>query len=324
MVGFFNLYTRDIMPQTAIYTERTLIERVRALGAKIGRTPLHRVSKLHVKPGVTVYAKKEWEQLSGSVKARAAYNIFRHAIETGQLTEDKILLDATSGNTGIAYATIGKALNIRVSLCLPENASQERKDILRSLGAEIIFTSKFEGTDGAQQAAKKLAIEEPGKYFYADQYKNDNNWKAHYYTTGPEIIDALPNLTHFVTGLGTSGTFVGTGRKLKDWKPSIQLISLQPESALHGLEGWKHMETAIVPKIYDPFLADSELEISTEETYETLKAAYKNEGLLLSPSSAANLAGALRVAGQIEKGIIVTMFPDNADKYSEVIKKLIP
>jgi cysteine synthase B len=312
------------MPQTAIYTESTLVERVHALGAKVGRTPLHRISKLHVKPGVTIYAKKEWEQLSGSVKARAAYNIFRHAIESGQLTQEKILLDATSGNTGIAYATIGKALNIRVSLCLPENASQERKDILRSLGAEIIFTSKFEGTDGSQVEAKKLALAEPEKYFYADQYKNDNNWKAHYYTTGPEIIDALPNLTHFVAGLGTTGTFVGTGRRLKDWNPSVQLISLQPDNALHGMEGWKHLETAIVPKIYDPFLADSELEIGTEETYETLKAAYKHEGLLLSPSSAANLAGALRVAGQIEKGVILTVFPDNADKYSEVIKKIIP
>lgn len=312
------------MPHTAFYTESTLIERVRALGARVGRTPLHRISKLHVKPGVTIYAKKEWEQLSGSVKARAAYNIFRHAIESGQLTEEKILLDATSGNTGIAYATIGKALNIRVSLCLPENASQERKDILRSLGAEIIFTSKFEGTDGAQQAAKRLALDEPEKYFYADQYKNENNWKAHYYTTAPEITEALPGITHFVAGLGTTGTFVGTGRRLKDWKPSIQLISLQPNNALHGLEGWKHMETAIVPKIYDPFLADTELEISTEETYEILKAAHRHEGLLLSPSSAANLAGALKVAEQIEKGIIVTVFPDNADKYSEVIKKLIP
>jgi S-sulfo-L-cysteine synthase (O-acetyl-L-serine-dependent) len=312
------------MPHTAIYTESSLIERVGVLGARVGRTPLHRIAELHVKAGVTIYAKKEWEQLSGSVKARAAYNIFRHAIESGQLTEDKILLDATSGNTGIAYATIGKALNIRVTLCLPENASQERKDILRSLGAEIIFTSKFEGTDGSQQAAKRLALDEPEKYFYADQYKNDNNWKAHYYTTGPEIIDAVPGITHLVTGLGTSGTFVGTGRRLKEWKPSIQLISLQPDNALHGLEGWKHMETAIVPKIYDPFLADAELEISTEETYETLKAAHKYEGLLLSPSAAANLAGALKVASQIEKGIIVTVFPDNADKYSEVIKKLIP
>jgi S-sulfo-L-cysteine synthase (O-acetyl-L-serine-dependent) len=312
------------MQQATLYRDTILLEKVRQLNARIGKTPLHRITKFPLKPGVQLYAKKEWEQLSGSVKARAGYNIFKQAIEQGQLTRNKTLLDATSGNTGIAYATIGKLLNIRVSLCLPENASQERKDILRSLGADIIFTSKFEGTDGAQQMAKRLAAEEPHKYFYADQYKNDNNWKAHYYSTGPEIIEALPAVTHFVAGLGTTGTFIGTGRKLKAWNPGIQLVSFQPDSALHGLEGWKHMETAIVPKIYDPSLADDELTISTEETYETLKAAYRLEGLLLSPSSAANLAGALRVAAQIEQGVIVTMFPDNADKYSEVIKKLIP
>lgn len=310
--------------EVATYIETNLIDKVRALGARVGRTPLHRINNLPLKPGVTVYAKKEWEQLSGSVKARAAYNIFRTAIEQGQLTKDKILLDATSGNTGIAYAAIGKMLDIKVSLCLPENASQERKDILRSLGAEIIFTSKFEGTDGAQQKAKLLAAEHPDKYFYADQYKNDNNWKAHYFSTAPEIISEVPGITHFVAGLGTTGTFVGTGRKLKEWKPSVQLISLQPDTALHGLEGWKHMETAIVPRIYDDSVADEEDWISTEETYATLQQAHKHEGLLLSPSSAANLAGALRIAGRISKGVIVTVFPDNADKYSEVIKKLIP
>jgi S-sulfo-L-cysteine synthase (O-acetyl-L-serine-dependent) len=171
--------------------------------------------------------------------------------------------------------------------------------------------------------AKKLAAEHPGEYFYADQYKNDNNWKAHYYSTGPEIIEAVPGITHFVAGLGTTGTFMGTGRKLKAWNPLVQLISMQPDSALHGLEGWKHMETAIVPRIYDASLADENLEITTEETYHILKEAYRLEGLLLSPSSAANLAGALRVAEQIDEGTIVTIFPDNADKYSEVIKKLI-
>lgn len=308
----------------ATYIKNDLVEEVHALSARVGRTPLHRITHLPLKAGVSLYAKKEWEQLSGSVKARAAYNIFRTAIEQGHLTRNKILLDATSGNTGIAYATIGKLLNISVSLCLPENASQERKDILRSLGAEIIYTSKFEGTDGAQQKAKQLANDDPEKYFYADQYKNENNWKAHYFTTAPEIIEELPGVTHFVAGLGTTGTFVGTGRKLKEWKPSIELISLQPDTALHGLEGWKHLETAIVPKIYDASVADAEGTISTEETYRVLQSAYIHEGLLLSPSSAANLAGALRVADRIDKGVIVTIFPDNADKYSEVIKKLIP
>ncbi|HEY0679647.1 MAG TPA: cysteine synthase family protein [Chitinophagaceae bacterium] len=312
------------MQDLATYKETPLIEKVRLLGSRIGRTDLHRITGFPVKKGVSIFAKKEWEQLSGSVKARAGYNIFRQAIEKGELTRNKILFDATSGNTGIAYATIGKLLNIRVTLCLPENASQERKDILKSLGAEIIYTSRFEGTDGSQQMAKRLAAEHPERYYYADQYKNDNNWKAHYYTTGPEIIEALPSITHFIAGLGTTGTFIGTGRKLKAWKPDVQLISMQPESAMHGLEGWKHMETAVVPTIYDPSLADAELTISTEETYETLKAAYRNEGLLLSPSSAANLTGALRLAQEIDEGVIVTVFPDNADKYGEVIKKLIP
>jgi cysteine synthase B len=308
---------------TATQTDTTLLERVRLLGSEVGHTPLHPVTRLFSKPGVSIYAKKEWEQLSGSVKARAAYNIFKNAIEKGYLSRDKILLDATSGNTGIAYATIGKRLQVPVTLCLPENASKERKEILRALGAEIIYTSRFEGTDGAQQLAKALATEYPDKYYYADQYKNDNNWKAHYHSTALEIAEALPGVTHFVAGLGTTGTFVGTGRRLKELDPRITLISLQPDSALHGMEGWKHMETAIVPAIYDDNVADDNWEIGTEEAYATLKAAYEQEGLLLSPSAAANLAGAIRVAQQLEQGTVVTIFPDNADKYSEVIHKIL-
>lgn len=299
-----------------------LAENVRHLQTKIGRTPLHRVTRLLNKPGVTIYAKKEWEQLSGSVKARAAYYIFRDAIEKGALTPDKILLDATSGNTGIAYATIGRQLHIKVALCLPENASRERKEILESLGAQIIYTSKFEGTDGAQAVAKELAATFPDKYFYADQYKNENNWKAHYYSTAPEILEVLPGITHFVAALGTTGTFVGTGRRLKEINPAIHLTSLQPDNPLHGMEGWKHLETAVVPGIYDDTVADANLEIGTEEAYDMMKKAYKEEHLLLSPSAAANLAGAIKVAEQLEHGIVVTVFPDNADKYSEVIKKL--
>jgi len=262
-------------------------------------------------------------QLSGSVKARAAYNIIRKAIESGDLSRRRTLLDATSGNTGIAYAHIAKQLGIPVALCLPENASQERKDILQSLGVRLILTSRFEGTDGAQQVAKSLAEEDPETYYYADQYKNQNNWKAHYHTTATEIYNALPRITHFIAGLGTTGTFVGTGRRLRELKPSIQLISLQPDFALHGLEGWKHMETALVPKIYDPSVADANYEVSTEEAHDMIKAAYKYEGLLLSPSSAANLAGAIRIAQQLDEGTLVTVLPDNADKYSEIIKKLL-
>jgi S-sulfo-L-cysteine synthase (O-acetyl-L-serine-dependent) len=301
-----------------------LVSAVRALETVVGHTPLHRVTGLFRHDRVHVYAKKEWMQLSGSVKARAAYSIIRKAIEEGQLTREKILLDATSGNTGIAYAHIAKRLGIPVALCLPENASWERKEILQGLDVELILTSRFEGTDGAQDVARELALQSPDKYFYADQYKNDNNWKAHYHTTAPEIIEALPGITHFVAGLGTTGTFVGTGRRLRELKPEIRLISLQPDAALHGLEGWKHMETAVVPEIYDPCVADVNEEVSTEEAHAMIRAAHEKEGLLLSPSAAANLVGAIRVAQRLQEGTVVTMLPNNADKYSEIIQKLLP
>ncbi|MDP4149577.1 MAG: cysteine synthase family protein [Bacteroidota bacterium] len=300
-----------------------LLPAVQALEKRIGHTPLHAVTHLFQRRNVQLFAKKEWMQLSGSVKARAAYQIIRKAIESGELNRQTTLLDATSGNTGIAYAHIARLLNIPVALCLPENASRERKDILQSLGVRLILTSRFEGTDGAQQTAKAMALENPSAYFYADQYKNPNNWKAHYHTTAPEIFSALPGITHFVAGLGTTGTFTGTGRRLRELNPSIRLISLQPDSALHGLEGWKHMETAIVPRIYDPTLADANYEVSTEEAYEMMRAAHRHEGLLLSPSSAANLAAAIKVGEQLESGIVVTVFPDNADKYGEVIQKVL-
>ncbi len=300
-----------------------LLERIRLASGEIGNTPLHHFSRMPMKPGVELYAKKEWKQIGGSVKARAAYFIIRAAVERGLLHEGKSLLDATSGNTGIAYAAIGKKLGLKVTLCMPENASRERKEILESLGAEIVLTSRFEGTDGAQLVARQMAEKDPGKYFYADQYKNENNWKAHYYTTAEEIVSAVPDITHFIAGLGTSGTFMGTGRRLKELRPTIQLISLQPDSAMHALEGWKHMETAAVPAIYEPTLADEEMEVGTEEAFDMLKKVLQVEGLLISPSSAANLAGALRFAERIDKGVIVTVLPDNADKYGDVIRKLL-
>ena len=306
-----------------VLISETLLDKVKSLRRQVGNTPLHQFTKLFSKKDVLLFAKKEWRQLAGSVKSRPAYYIFRTAIENGWLNENKTLLDATSGNTGIAYASIGKELGIAVTLCLPENASQERKEILRSLGAEIILTSKFEGTDGAQQVAKELATKYPDKYYYADQYKNESNWKAHYHTTAIEIYNELPGITHFVAGLGTTGTFTGTGRRLKEYNPAIHLTSLQPDSALHALEGWKHMETAVVPAIYDPSVADENLEVSTEEAYEMLKAVLKHEGLLLSPSSAANIAGAIRVAKKLDKGIVVTVLPDNGDKYGDIIKKIL-
>jgi len=304
-------------------SNKALLKRLQELGSEVGNTPLVPLQNIFRKQQVKIYAKQEWKQLSGSVKCRAAYHIIKDAIENYELDEDIALLDATSGNTGIAYAAIGQRLGINVTLCLPENASKERKEILLSLGAEIIYTSKFEGTDGAREVAKELAAENPDKYFYADQYKNENNWRAHYETTALEIFNQVPGITHFVAGLGTTGTFVGTGRRLRELNPNIQLISLQPDSALHALEGWKHLETAAVPPIYDAGVADHNIEVSTEEAYHHLKAILKNEGWLVSPSAAANVAGAIKVAEKIKVGIVVTVLPDNADKYGDVIKKIL-
>jgi len=301
----------------------TLTDQLLQTGKKIGKTPLLPIRNLHPNKNVHIYAKAEWLQLSGSVKARAAFRIIRHAIGQGALDESKTLLDATSGNTGIAYAAIGKELGISVALCLPENASRERKEILEALGATIILTSKFGGTDEAQETAALLALQHPGKYFYASQYTNDQNWKAHYYGTAEEIIRAVPGISYFVAGLGTTGTFTGTSRRLKEINSAIQTVSLQPDLALHGLEGWKHLETAIVPKIYDPGIADRNIEIATPDAYTIIKRVYESEGLLLSPSAAANIAGALQIANEIESGTIVTILPDNADKYSEVISQIL-
>jgi cysteine synthase B len=313
-----------MIPAVSRPLESALEKKIVEIGNQVGNTPLYKFSRnLYNKSGVLIYAKKEWLQIGGSVKARAAYSIIHSAIRTGKLNEQTILLDATSGNTGIAYASIAKEAGIKVSLCLPENASFERKEILKSLGVDIVYTSRFDGTDGSQLKALEMARDHPGKYFYADQYKNENNWKAHYYGTALEIFSEVPEITHFVAGMGTTGTLVGTGRRLKELKPSIKIIAFQPDSALHGLEGWKHLETATVPTIYDPSVADEIVEISTEEAYEMLRKVNEKEGLLLSPSSAANIAGAIKVAETIREGTIVTILPDNADKYSDVIKKLI-
>lgn len=300
------------------------MDRVVQLGKEIGNTPLLPLKNLFSRKDVELWAKVEWKQLSGSVKARAAYRIIRNALETGLLHEGMTLLDATSGNTGIAYASIGKRLGLKITLCVPENVTRERKEILASLGAEMIYTSKFEGTDGAQLVAREMAALFPQKYFYADQYRNNNNWKAHYYTTAEEIIRKLPQITHFVAGVGTSGTFVGTSRRLKEYNDNIRFIALHPDSALHGLEGWKHMETAIVPTIYDPSIANENISVTTEEAYAMVRTAWNKEQLHLSPSSAANLAGAIKVIKEIGHGVVVTVFPDNGSKYTELLQKLIP
>ncbi|MCC6599647.1 MAG: cysteine synthase family protein [Crocinitomicaceae bacterium] len=292
--------------------------RLAEIGSRVGGTPLLPVRQLFRKQGVEILAKAEWEQLSGSVKVRAAFSIIKHAVESGELHCGKHLLDATSGNTGIAYASSCAALHIPVTLCLPENASETRKQILRTLGVELIYTSPFGGTDEAQEVALDLAAKLPEKYYYADQYKNEYNWRAHYLTTAEEIIAEAPWITHFVAGLGTTGTFTGTGKKLRQLKKEIELVALQPDIALHGLEGWKHLESAATPKIFDASLADRILEVSTEEAHTLIRDAWKFENIRLSPSSAANLAGAIKLAVELDEGTIVTILPDNADKYEEI------
>src|SRR4051812_15368256 len=236
----------------------------------IGRTPLIRLRQIEKScPGVEIYAKAEWQNPGGSVKDRAAARMIAEGERSGELTRDKIILDATSGNTGIAYAMIGAAKGYKVKLCVPENASQERKLILRAFGAELVLTSPLESTDGAIREARRLYEQNPEKYFYPDQYSNDANWRAHYDTTGPEIIEQTAGrLTHFVAGLGTSGTFVGTARRLRQFSQAIKLISFQPATAFHGLEGLKHMESAMVPAIYDPSIADQDLRVESEDAFD--------------------------------------------------------
>lgn len=257
------------------------------------------------------------------MKARPAWRIVSDALDRGELREDMHLLDASSGNTGIAYAHIGAALGIPVTLCLPENASEERKRILHALGADLRMTSAGGGTEVARRAARELHDRDPDRFYYADQYNNPSNPRAHYEGTAPEILEQSGRkVTHFVAGLGTTGTFTGTGRRLKESDPDIRLVGLQPDLAMHGLEGWKHLETSTVPGIYDDSLPDRVLEVTTEEAHRQVRRAAREEGLLLSPSSAANLAGALRVAGEIGEGHVVTVFPDDGSKYGEVISEI--
>jgi S-sulfo-L-cysteine synthase (O-acetyl-L-serine-dependent) len=283
----------------------------------IGRTPLVRLHQFEREtPGVELYAKAEWQNPGGSVKDRAAARMILDGEASGKLNASRTILDATSGNTGIAYAMVGAARGYRVKLCMPENASPERKMILRALGAEIVLTNPLEGTDGAIRLARKLYAEDPERYFYPDQYSNDANWRAHYDTTAPEVIEQTSGrLTHFVAGLGTSGTFVGTGRRLRKFNPAIKLISFQPDSPFHGLEGLKHMESALMPGIYDPSLADQDLRIDTERSYRMVRRLAREEGLLAGISSGAAVAAMIDVAQRLDSGLIVTIFPDGAEKY---------
>lgn len=302
--------------------DKLLINKINQLERFVGNTPLFPITNLDKKENVKIFAKLEWLQLGGSVKARPAFYIIKGGILSGEISNGKIILDATSGNTGIAYAIICAKLDIPITLCLPENASTKRKSILKALGAELVLTSPFGGTDEAQSHAKDLLEKYPDKYFYADQYGNDNNWKGHYHTTAKEIYNSTSgNVSHFIAGLGTSGTFRGTMTRLKELNPDIKGIALQPDSPLHVLEGWKHMDSALKPGIYQPWLADENNIVSSETAMDLIKSTANEEGLLISPSSAANLAGALDLAEKIEQGIIVTIFPDNADNYDEIFNE---
>ena len=296
-------------------------ESSRSLADLIGQTPLLRLRQFERDlGGVELYAKAEWLNPGGSVKDRPAARIVAEGESSGQLTHDRVLLDATSGNTGIAFAMVGAARGYRVKLCVPRNVTPERIRILRSYGAELVPTDPLEGSDGAIREARRLYSESPDKYFYADQYSNKANWQAHFDTTGPEIIDQTSGrVTHFVAGLGTSGTFVGIGRRLRQFAREkgqhITLASVQPSSPLHGLEGLKHMESAIVPRIYDPSLADEDLRVDTEDAYQVVRRLATEEGILVGLSSGAALHATMQLAAALREGVFVTVFCDSGERY---------
>ncbi|MDP9381088.1 MAG: cysteine synthase family protein [Chloroflexota bacterium] len=283
----------------------------------IGNTPLFRIRRFEeIHPGVEMYAKAEWFNIGGSVKDRPALRIIEDAERDGRLTPDKTLIDSTSGNTGIAYALICAVKGYDCELVMPENVSEERKRIIAAYGARITYTDPFEGSDGAIRYVRDLMEREPDRYFYADQYSNPSNWRAHYDTTGPEIWEQTEGrITHFVAGLGTSGTIMGTGRRLRELNPGVQIIGVQPDDAFHGLEGLKHMETAITPGIYDERLLDRKLGISTEAGYETARQLAKREGLFAGQSGGAALRGALDVAAEVGRGVVVVLLPDTGSRY---------
>ena len=292
--------------------------------AQIGNTPLIKITKLseackakdQALNGVQIYAKAEWFNPGGSVKDRPALKMIEVGEEMGKLTKDKTILDSTSGNTGIAYALIGAVKGYRVRLIMPKNVSEERKRIVKAYGAEIIFTSPLEGSDGAIREARRLYMEEPDKYFMPDQYNNPANPQAHYETTGKEIIEQTHGkITHFVAGIGTGGTIMGTGKRLKEFNSKIKVIAVEPATSLHGLEGLKHMETSIVPGIYKEEFLDGKIKVQTEDAYEMTLRLAQSEGLFVGYSSGAAMKGALEVAREIKEGVIVTVFPDSGDKY---------
>jgi cysteine synthase B len=307
-----------VSPQETAQVASEALPPVAGIEALVGNTPLLPLRRLsaHLAPGVQVLAKAEWFNPGGSVKDRPALHIIRTALADGRLGPGKRLLDATSGNTGIAYATFGAALQIPVTLAMPANASPERIATLRALGAELLLTDPLEGIDGAIRRVLALSAERPDLYFHANQYDNPANWQSHYLTTGPEIVQQTGGcLTHFVAGMGTTGTLTGVGRYLRRFNPTIQLVGVQPDSPFHGLEGLKHLATAIQPGIYDPGLADRNVEVATEAAYTLARRLARAEGLFVGVSSAANAVAALQVAAELEQGLVVTVFPDAGYKY---------
>lgn len=291
-------------------------------GIKVGNTPLLDVSFAFPELGdkVKVVAKAEWANPGGSVKDRAGYFIIKDALETGKLSGNKILLDSSSGNTGIAYAWLGARLGVKVALAVPGSISKHRRAILQAYGVELLFTDPLEGSDGAIREVRLMLKAEPERYWYADQYSNPMTWTAHYETTGPEIFAQTDGkVTHFVAGLGTSGTFVGAGRRLRELKPGVRLISMEPDGPMHGLEGLKHMETSIIPKIYDDSVADSRIQISTEDAQAAARVLGKKGGILLGPSGGANLAAAVRLGADLAKqgreAVVATVFCDSGERY---------
>ena len=289
---------------------------------QIGNTALlgfRRITR-HLPGDIRIFAKAEWQNPGGSVKDRAAARIIRTAEDDGRLAPGKIIMDSTSGNTGIAYAMIAAAKDYRVKLFLPANVSPERIAILRAYDVDLAFTDPLEGSDGALKAVRELAAKEPQSYFYADQYNNPANWQAHYHSTGGEIWEQTEGqVTHFAAGLGTSGTLMGAGRRLKQCNPAVEIVSIEPDSPFHGLEGLKHMQTAIQPGIYDPDFADRRLGIRTETAHAMARRLAREEGYLVGISAAAAMVGCLDIAEELARqgqpATIVTLFPDNAYKY---------
>jgi S-sulfo-L-cysteine synthase (O-acetyl-L-serine-dependent) len=309
------------MAQPSTRSELGEIELGPSLESRIGSTPLVRLDRtVGDLPGITLLAKAEWNNPGGSVKDRAVAAMVRDALKRGELAPGKTMLDATSGNTGIALAMLGAALGYPVLLAMPSNVSEERKRILKAYGAQVEWTSPDQSSDGAIRRARELAANDPARFWYMDQYSNQANWRAHYETTGPEIWRQTEGrVTHFVAGLGTGGTFTGTTRRLKELNPEIVAISMQPDSPFHGLEGLKHMDTSLVPAIYDPFLADRNLEVETEAAYAMVKQLAREEGLLVGISAGAAVVASLKIAREEvaagRSAVIVTVLPDSAEKY---------